>query len=208
MKLLTLESLLLLLLRKDITTSFGFVSIPNENKQSCSLSLGMSMYAPMSMSMSMTMTDVDDDVNYDKNKKKDNNKKCVVIGAGWGGLSAAHTISKEKVKSKSTPWEVTVVDAAPRPGGLVRDGFLTTSQTRVAEAGMHGFWDNYLNIFDLLFNDLKLREEDIFQIIPNKGSTRQKALRLYGLFIAIKLDCQQDLARQFIHDFRICQCLT
>jgi uncharacterized protein with NAD-binding domain and iron-sulfur cluster len=68
----------------------------------------------------------------------------VVIGAGWGGLSAAHALSKEpSVK-------VTVVDASPRVGGLMRDGFRSLSGNRPAEAGQHGFWDNYHNIFSLL----------------------------------------------------------
>ena len=39
----------------------------------------------------------------------------------------------------------------PRVGGLVRDGFTTINGTTAkAEAGQHGFWDNYHNIFQLL----------------------------------------------------------
>lgn len=44
---------------------------------------------------------------------------------------------------------VTVIEAAPRVGGLVRDGFLT-KQGNKAEAGQHGFWNNYNNIYRLL----------------------------------------------------------
>jgi len=70
-------------------------------------------------------------------------KRVVVVGAGWGGLSAAHHLSK-------TPGvEVTVVDAAPRPGGLVSDSWRTPGGRR-AEAGQHGFWDEYSNIFGLM----------------------------------------------------------
>lgn len=70
-------------------------------------------------------------------------KKVVVVGAGWGGLSAAHHLSK-------TPGvEVTVVDAAERPGGLVSDSWLTPGGRR-AEAGQHGFWDEYHNIYQLM----------------------------------------------------------
>mmetsp|Transcript_7578 Transcript_7578/g.11569 ORF Transcript_7578/g.11569 Transcript_7578/m.11569 type:complete len:589 (-) Transcript_7578:145-1911(-) len=75
-------------------------------------------------------------------------KKAVVIGAGWGGLSAAYSLSQDP------SFEVTVVDAAPRVGGLVRDGFKSISGKRNAEAGQHGFWDCYYNIFSLLKNDL------------------------------------------------------
>ncbi len=71
----------------------------------------------------------------------------IVIGAGWGGLSAAHALSKD------SGTKVTVVDASPRVGGLVRDGF-TSIGKRPAEAGQHGFWDNYHNIFNLLENEI------------------------------------------------------
>lgn len=74
-------------------------------------------------------------------------RNVVVIGAGWGGLSVAHSLSKEDV-------DVTVIDASPRVGGLVRDGFKTMSGKRPAEAGQHGFWDNYHNIFNLLENEI------------------------------------------------------
>ena len=73
-----------------------------------------------------------------------NKRQVVVIGAGWGGLSAAHALSKDDTV------EVTVIEASPRVGGLVRDGFTTISGQRPAEAGQHGFWNNYHNIFRLL----------------------------------------------------------
>ena len=48
-------------------------------------------------------------------------KKVVIVGAGWGGLSAAHALSSQT----KIPMEITVVDASPKVGGLVRDGFQT-----------------------------------------------------------------------------------
>lgn len=99
-------------------------------------------------------------------------KKCVVIGAGWGGLSAAHAISKCTTEG----WEVTVIDAASRPGGLVRDGFKTTSGERNAEAGQHGFWDCYANIFSLLFDDLKLSDGDILSQYAEQGQYSPRGL--------------------------------
>ena len=77
-------------------------------------------------------------------------KKVVVVGAGWAGLSTAWTLSKNNV-------DVTLVDAAARPGGVVRDGF-TTRGGRPAEAGQHGFWEEYFNIYKLLYDELKLEE--------------------------------------------------
>jgi len=51
--------------------------------------------------------------------------------------------------------DITLVDASPRVGGLVRDGFTTINNTTnaKAEAGQHGFWDNYYNIFNFLENE-------------------------------------------------------
>lgn len=74
----------------------------------------------------------------------------VIIGAGWGGLGAAHSLSSQSAE----PLDICVVDAAPRVGGLVRDGFTTMSGNRTAEAGQHGLWQNYYNIFHLLENEL------------------------------------------------------
>ena len=75
-------------------------------------------------------------------------RRVVVVGAGWGGLSAAHSLSKED------DVEVTVIETSPRVGGLVRDGFTTMSGNRPAEAGQHGFWNNYHNIFRLLRDEI------------------------------------------------------
>ena len=80
-------------------------------------------------------------------------KKVVVVGAGWAGLSTAWTLSKNNV-------DVTLVDAAARPGGVVRDGF-TTRGGRPAEAGQHGFWEEYFNIYKLLYDELKLQEDPL-----------------------------------------------
>ena len=71
-------------------------------------------------------------------------QQVVIIGAGWGGLAAAHTLC-----STAAAVNVTIVEAAPRVGGLVRDGFTTITGDRPAEAGQHGFWNNYHNIYRL-----------------------------------------------------------
>jgi len=51
--------------------------------------------------------------------------------------------------------QVTVMEASPRVGGLVRDGFTTRTGGRPAEAGQHGFWNNYHNIYHLLRHDIR-----------------------------------------------------
>lgn len=88
----------------------------------------------------------------DENQPMKKKRKIAIIGAGWGGLSAAHALSKEHAH---LDLEITVIEANSRVGGVVRDGFTTMSGNRPAEAGQHGFWNNYGNIFRLLRNDIQ-----------------------------------------------------
>eukprot|EP00741_Cyanophora_paradoxa_P008367 tig00001302_g8094.t1 len=67
-------------------------------------------------------------------------KRVAVIGAGWAGLAAAHHLSKSGV-------DVTLIEAS-RPGGLVAGW--RTEKGRPTEAGIHGFWHQYHNIFRLV----------------------------------------------------------
>ncbi|MFE4105037.1 hydroxysqualene dehydroxylase [Almyronema epifaneia] len=68
-------------------------------------------------------------------------QRVVVVGAGWAGLGAAYHLAKEG-------YEVTLLEAGPRPGGLVAGW--QTEQGRSVEAGIHGFWYPYRNIFALM----------------------------------------------------------
>eukprot|EP00986_Skeletonema_menzelii_P015215 scaffold11304_cov135-Skeletonema_menzelii.AAC.1 len=97
-------------------------------------------------------------------------QKVVIIGAGWGGLSTAHALSKS-----SSQLQITIVDAAPRVGGLVRDGFSTINNTLStnAEAGQHGFWDNYYNIFSLLQNDLSSKISNMDEVLTGYAEQGQ-----------------------------------
>ena len=65
--------------------------------------------------------------------------RIVVIGAGWAGLGAAHHLAK--------CYDVTLLEAAPYPGGLVAGW---NSGGRSVEGGIHGFWYPYQNIFSLV----------------------------------------------------------
>lgn len=67
-------------------------------------------------------------------------KKIVVVGAGWAGLGAAYHLSKQE-------YEVTLLEAGAYPGGLVAGW--QTEKGRSVEAGIHGFWYPYSNIFAL-----------------------------------------------------------
>ncbi|MEA5465865.1 FAD-dependent oxidoreductase [Leptothoe sp. PORK10 BA2] len=70
-----------------------------------------------------------------------NQKKVIVVGAGWAGLGAAYHLAKQG-------YEVTLLEAGPQPGGLVA-GWKTPGG-RSVEAGIHGFWYPYNNIFSLV----------------------------------------------------------
>ena len=65
-------------------------------------------------------------------------KKVIVIGAGWAGLAATSHLVEQG-------YDVTLLEAAPYPGGLVA-GWKTTGG-RSVEGGIHGFWYPYRNIF-------------------------------------------------------------
>ncbi len=75
------------------------------------------------------------------------NPKIVVVGAGWAGLGATYHLAKQG-------YDVTLLEASPYPGGLVA-GWKTPGG-RSIEAGIHGFWYPYFNIFSLV-NELGLK---------------------------------------------------
>lgn len=68
-------------------------------------------------------------------------KKVIVVGAGWAGLGATHHLVKQG-------YDVTLLEAGSQPGGLVA-GWKTPGG-RSVEAGIHGFWYPYNNIFSLV----------------------------------------------------------
>ncbi|MEO0824586.1 MAG: FAD-dependent oxidoreductase [Cyanobacteria bacterium J06639_16] len=67
--------------------------------------------------------------------------KVVVVGAGWAGLGATHHLATQG-------YNVTLLEAGAYPGGLVAGW--QTAQGRSVEAGIHGFWHPYRNIFSLI----------------------------------------------------------
>lgn len=68
-------------------------------------------------------------------------KRVIVVGAGWAGLSATYHLAKQG-------YEVILLEATAYPGGLVAGG--KTAKGRSVEVGIHGFWYPYQNIFSLV----------------------------------------------------------
>lgn len=64
--------------------------------------------------------------------------KIVVVGAGWAGLGATDHLVRQG-------YDVTLLEAGAYPGGLVAGW--QTAQGKSVEAGIHGFWYPYRNIF-------------------------------------------------------------
>jgi uncharacterized protein with NAD-binding domain and iron-sulfur cluster len=71
----------------------------------------------------------------------DSSPKVVVVGAGWAGLGATYHLANQG-------YDVTLLEAGAYPGGLVA-GWKTPGG-RSIEAGIHGFWYPYRNIFALV----------------------------------------------------------
>jgi len=72
---------------------------------------------------------------------KSQTPRVVVVGAGWAGLGATYHLA-------SQGYDVTLLEAGPVPGGLVAGW--KTAGGRSVEAGIHGFWYPYRNIFSLV----------------------------------------------------------
>jgi uncharacterized protein with NAD-binding domain and iron-sulfur cluster len=89
--------------------------------------------------------------------------RVVVVGAGWAGLGATYHLAKQG-------YDVTLLEAGQYPGGLVAGW--QTANGRSVEAGIHGFWYPYRNIFGLT---------DELGIQPFTPYTRSSQYSPYGL---------------------------
>ena len=103
-------------------------------------------------------------------------ENIVIIGGGWGGLSSAYALYKHNRNNHEKKYSITLVEASPRVGGLVRDGFTSVNGLFQAEAGQHGFWDNYHNIFQLLDELPNVEIDDVLTGYDEQGQYSPKGL--------------------------------
>lgn len=101
--------------------------------------------------------------------------RVIVVGAGWAGLAAADHLLGQG-------YSVTLLEAGNHIGGLVAGW--KTAQGRSVEAGVHGFWYPYRNIFALT---------DRLQLDPFTPWTRSSQYSPAGL--EVQAPIYQDLFR-------------
>lgn len=81
----------------------------------------------------------------DSNKNK--RKKVVVVGGGWAGYSICESLST----NDDDDVEIILLDAAAKASGGLAGGFRDKeTNNRPVEAGIHGFWREYKNTFDIM----------------------------------------------------------
>ncbi len=87
----------------------------------------------------------------DKTKKK---LKIAVIGGGWAGYSLCESISTNNLPTKRGSRgdiEIIMVDASKQAKGGLAGGYRDeTKNNRPVEAGIHGFWREYRNTFNIM----------------------------------------------------------
>jgi len=78
----------------------------------------------------------------------DKKLRVVVVGGGWAGYSFCESISTNNI-SGDNDVEITLLDASKQAKGGLAGGFRSSSG-RPVEAGIHGFWREYRNTFDIM----------------------------------------------------------
>ena len=79
------------------------------------------------------------------NSSSNNKKKIVIVGGGWAGYSICESIST------NDDVEIILLDAAAKASGGLAGGYRDKdNNNRPVEAGIHGFWREYRNTFDIM----------------------------------------------------------
>ncbi|GFH48051.1 hypothetical protein CTEN210_04527 [Chaetoceros tenuissimus] len=69
-------------------------------------------------------------------------QRIIVVGGGWAGYSFCESISKNNL-------EIILLDASKDSKGGLAGGY-RSEKNRPVEAGIHGFWREYNNVFDIM----------------------------------------------------------
>ena len=75
--------------------------------------------------------------------------RICVIGAGWAGFTAADALSTAMCHTDKNI-VIDVLDASPRGAGGLAGGWRTPKLQLPVETGLHGFWREYKNTFDVI----------------------------------------------------------
>mmetsp|Transcript_9078 Transcript_9078/g.20516 ORF Transcript_9078/g.20516 Transcript_9078/m.20516 type:complete len:664 (-) Transcript_9078:56-2047(-) len=78
---------------------------------------------------------------------KDEKLRIVVVGGGWAGYSFCESISTNNIDGKNV--EIILLDASKQAKGGLAGGYRSKND-RPVEAGIHGFWREYRNTFDIM----------------------------------------------------------
>jgi len=83
-----------------------------------------------------------------------NKLRIAVIGGGWAGYSLCESISTNNLPTKRGSRggiEIIMLDASKQAKGGLAGGYRDeTKNNRPVEAGIHGFWREYRNTFDIM----------------------------------------------------------
>lgn len=111
--------------------TFAFVTLP-ERTHNRKIKIGTELYSSIPVSSSSVISE---------------KKKVVVIGGGWAGYSCTESISTNDEEDL----DIILLDASASAKGGLAGGYRNEStNNRPVEAGIHGFWREYKNTFDIM----------------------------------------------------------
>ena len=99
------------------------------------------------LATSSTTPQISTDDEGDEDSTNNNNGnplRIVVVGGGWAGYSLCESLSHNR------NIHITLLDASKQVTGGLAGGYRSSKTDRPVEAGIHGFWREYRNTFDIM----------------------------------------------------------
>ena len=112
--------------------------------------------APPLQRSTLRTTHLKESITTIANDDKKDKFRVVVVGGGWAGYSFCESISTnnnihDDDEKKSNNLEIIMLDASKQAKGGLAGGYRDESKNnRPVEAGIHGFWREYRNTFDIM----------------------------------------------------------